>query len=283
MAETFRQQVVLITGASDGIGRELALQLAGEGAWLALASRNREKLEQVAQECQARGGRALAVPTDVGAASACRNLIDTVQGEYGQLHMLINNAGISMYARFADNTDLGMLEQILRVNFLGTLYCTSYALPALRQTQGRIVAVSSLAARITAPGGTAYAASKAALGSFFAALRDSGPGVRSTDRPNHSRPSLHDYPGCWRRPTPSPGSITRTSGRSTRSASTRAFSPDGRSLVSGSHDNTLKFWDAEPRPEILALKGHSQAVTSVGCSPDGKRLVSGSWEGSVKV
>ena len=78
MAETFRHQVVLITGASDGIGRELALQLAGEGARLALASRNREKLEQVARECEARGGRALAVPTDVGAASACRNLIDAV-------------------------------------------------------------------------------------------------------------------------------------------------------------------------------------------------------------
>jgi short-subunit dehydrogenase len=171
MAETFRHQVVLITGASDGIGRELALQLAGEGARLALASRNREKLEQVARECEARGGRALAVPTDVGAASACRNLIDAVLAEFGQLHMLINNAGISMYARFADIADLGMLEQILRVNFLGAMYCTSYALPALRKTQGRIVAVSSLAARIIAPGGTAYAASKAALGSFFAALR----------------------------------------------------------------------------------------------------------------
>lgn len=171
MAETFREQVILITGASEGIGRELALQLSGEGAYLVLASRRQEKLEAVAQECHARGGRALAIATDVSEASDCRNLIDSAVKTFGQLHMLINNAGISMYARFADLHDPGMVERIVRVNFLGATYCTSYALPALRKTQGRIVAVSSLAGKILGPGATGYVASKAALGSFFNALR----------------------------------------------------------------------------------------------------------------
>lgn len=171
MTESFRQQVVVITGASDGIGRELARQLADEGAWLALASRSPEKLAAVAQECQDRGGRALVIPTDVGEATACRKLIDETVQVFGRLHMLINNAGISMYARFADLRDPGLMERLLRVNFLGAMYCTGYALPALKQTQGRILVVSSLAAKILAPGASGYAASKAALGSFFSALR----------------------------------------------------------------------------------------------------------------
>ncbi len=171
MAETFRQRVVLLTGASDGIGRELALQLSDEGALLVLASRTREKLEQTVRECLARGGRARAVPTDVGDPSACKDLVDSVLQEYGRLDMLINNAGLSMYARFSSITDLGLLEQIMRVNFLGAMYCTGYALPALRQTQGRIVAVSSLAGKILAPGASGYGASKAAMRSFFDALR----------------------------------------------------------------------------------------------------------------
>jgi len=171
MAEPFRQQVILITGASDGIGRELALQLAREGAWLALASRNQQKLQEVAQLCTAAGGRAIAIPTDVGEQTACRALIEAVLSTYGQLHMLINNAGISMYARFSTISDPGLLERILRVNFLGTVNCTSYALPYLKQTGGRLVVVSSLVGKILGPGATGYAASKAALRSFFDALR----------------------------------------------------------------------------------------------------------------
>jgi short-subunit dehydrogenase len=171
MADCFREQGILITGASEGIGRELALQLAGEGARLALASRNEERLGQVVRECLARGGRALAVPTDVGAAADCRAFVEAAVREYGQVNMLINNAGISMYARFGDLKDLGLIDRIMAVNFLGAMHCTGHALPYLRQTRGRIVAVSSLAGKVIGPGGTGYVASKAALGHFFDSLR----------------------------------------------------------------------------------------------------------------
>jgi len=171
MAESFRERAVLITGASEGIGRELALQLSGEGAWLALVSRNKERLEAAARECTARGGQAVVFPADVGDPAACRECVEAAVKTFGRLDVLINNTGISMYARFSAIDDLGMLERIMRVNFLGAMYCTGHALPALRRTQGRIVAISSLAAKIVGPGAAGYAASKAAVCSFFEALR----------------------------------------------------------------------------------------------------------------
>src|SRR5262249_51693938 len=100
-----------------------------------------------------------------------RNLIDTAAKTFGRLHMLINNAGISMYARFSDIRAPEMLDRIMRVNFLSAMYCTSYALPYLKQTQGRIVAISSLAGKMAGPGASPYVASKFALRGFFDSLR----------------------------------------------------------------------------------------------------------------
>ena len=171
MAESFRDRAVVLTGASRGIGRELALQLASEGAALVLASRDVQRLAEVVRECTARGGRAVAVPTDVGDASACKALIEAAVQWFGPPHVLINNAGISMFARFAAVRDPAMLERILRVNFLGAMYCTHHALPYLRQTRGRIVAVASLIAKVPGPGGTGYVASKYALRGFYDSLR----------------------------------------------------------------------------------------------------------------
>jgi short-subunit dehydrogenase len=171
MAERFRDRVIVITGASRGIGRELALQLAGEGARLVLAARDSERLRMVVGECSARGVRAVDVPTDVADAAACRRLIESAVKTFGSLDVLINNAGISMFARFAAVRDLGMLEHILRVNFLGSMYCTGHALPYLRQTQGRIVGVGSLVSKVPGPGGTGYVASKHALRGFYDSLR----------------------------------------------------------------------------------------------------------------
>ena len=171
MAESFRDRVVVLTGASRGIGRELALQLASEGAALVLASRNAERLGEVVRECTARGGRAVAVPTDVGDASACRALIEAAVQAFGPPDVLINNAGISMFARFAAVRDPAMLERILHVNFLGAMYCTHYALPYLRRTRGRIVAIASLIGKVPGPGGTGYVASKYALRGFYDSLR----------------------------------------------------------------------------------------------------------------
>ena len=167
----FLENVVIITGASAGIGRELALLLAEQGAWLALADRNAEKLEEVASQCRQRGCKAVVVPTDVAEQSQCKNLIERTVAEYSRIDTLINNAGITMWARFDDIRDLAMIEQIMKVNYFGSVYCTYYALPYLKKTQGRIVGICSLIGKTGVPTRSGYAASKHAMAGFFDTLR----------------------------------------------------------------------------------------------------------------
>ena len=117
--DVFKNNVVIITGASSGIGRAVALQLADQGAWLSLAARDADRLEAAANECRQRGGRAIGVKTDVGVEADCKNLIERTAAEYGRIDTLINNAGISMWTRFAELKDLSVLDRIMRVNYLG--------------------------------------------------------------------------------------------------------------------------------------------------------------------
>jgi len=167
----FKDHVAVITGASSGIGYELALQLADQGAWLALAARRKEHLETLAEECRARGGRALVVPTDVAEEKQCQNLIEQTSKEYGRIDTLINNAGITIWAKFEDMQVLFPYEKIMQVNYLGSLYCTYYALPYLKQSQGRIVAISSLAGKTGVPYRSGYSATKFAMAGFFRGIR----------------------------------------------------------------------------------------------------------------
>lgn len=167
----FRDQAIILTGASSGIGEQLAYQLSDQGAWLSLAARSAEKLEAVAAACRARGGRAMAVVTDVSLPDQCRRLIDRTVEEYGRIDALINNAGAGMWARFDELQDLSVLDRIIRVNYLGAAYCTYYALPQLKKNRGRLVAVSSLAARNGVPLRSGYAAGKHAMTGFFETLR----------------------------------------------------------------------------------------------------------------
>lgn len=167
----FKENVVILTGASTGIGEALARALAEQGAWLALAARNEAKLEAVAAECRKRGGRALVIPTDVTAEDECRELVERTVAEYGRIDTLINNAGLSMWMKFEDVEDLKSLEYLMRVNYFGSMYCTYYALPYLKRTKGRIVAVASVAARAGVPTRTGYSASKHAMDGFFSSLR----------------------------------------------------------------------------------------------------------------
>ena len=167
----FRKNVVIITGASAGIGRALALLMAKQGAYLALAARNADSLNEVAGLCEKEGGRAIAVPTDVSDPESCKNLIDKTIDAYGKINTLINNAGISMWVPFIEIRDISMFERIMRVNYLGSVYCTYYALPYLQKTGGRLVAVSSLTGKTGVPTRTAYAASKHAMAGFFDSLR----------------------------------------------------------------------------------------------------------------
>lgn len=167
----FSENVTIITGASSGIGRELAYQLADQGAWLALAARNAQALDEAAEVCRHRGGKALSVPTDVTDQGHCQLLIQRTLEEYGRIDTLVNNAGITMWSTFEELEGLELLEKIMRVNYFGSVYCTHFALPHLIQSQGRIVAVASLTALNGVPTRSGYAASKHALKGFFDSLR----------------------------------------------------------------------------------------------------------------
>jgi short-subunit dehydrogenase len=169
--QPFRENVVVLTGASAGIGLQMARQLAAQGAWLALAARDADKLETAAEECRSLGGRAIAVQADVGSKEDCARLVDEAARQYGRIDTLINNAGIGMWARFDQVTELDVFERIMRVNYLGSLYCTHYALPHLKRTRGRIVSIGSLTARTGVPTRSGYAASKHATAGFFDSIR----------------------------------------------------------------------------------------------------------------
>ncbi len=168
---TFHENVVIITGASFGIGQQLALQLAGYGAWLVLAARHVEKLEDVSKQCSQQGGRVIVIPTDVADPTQCHKLIEHTIAEYGQIDTVINNAGIGMASRFDELQDLALFEYVFRVNFFGSVYCTHYALPYLKKTRGRLVGISSLKGKYPSATADAYTPSKHAMAGFFDSLR----------------------------------------------------------------------------------------------------------------
>jgi NAD(P)-dependent dehydrogenase (short-subunit alcohol dehydrogenase family) len=169
--EAFRDAVVVLTGASQGIGREMARQLAAAGAQLVLAARDGTELGRVADECRALGGRAEAVPADVTREADCAALMARAVEAFGRIDGLINNAGIGMWARFDEVRDLSIFERMMQVNYLGSVYCTWHALPHLKRTRGRIVGVSSLTGKTGVPTRSGYAASKHAMAGFFDSLR----------------------------------------------------------------------------------------------------------------
>ena len=169
--DTFREKTVIVTGASSGIGKALTLQLADEGAWLALAAREVQRLDAMVLECQQRGGKAIAIPTDVADESQCCTLIQRTQETYGRIDMLVNNAGMAVVSKLEDLPDLHQFKQVMDVNFYGMVYCTYYALPYIKEAGGRIVNVSSLGGVMAIPFNTSYIASKFAVNGFSDSLR----------------------------------------------------------------------------------------------------------------
>jgi len=162
---------ILLTGASQGIGRAMALELAGRGARLALVARDQTRLEEVAAECRARGAQALVIPGDVSQQAECQRIVEQAGQLLAGLDVLINNAGIGMLARLDELRDLAIYERLMRVNYLGCVWLTHAALPALKRSRGRIVVVASLAGLTGVPTRTGYAASKHAVMGFFDSLR----------------------------------------------------------------------------------------------------------------
>lgn len=166
----FRDKVVIVTGASSGIGRATALEFARNGSKVVLAARSAEKLAELEREIVALGAETLSCTTDVSSEEECRLLIEKTVERFGTIHILINNAGISMRALF-DDVELSVLKRLMDVNFWGTVYCTKFALPYIVKNRGSIVGVSSIAGFHGLPGRTGYSASKFAIHGFLETVR----------------------------------------------------------------------------------------------------------------
>ena len=163
-----KNKVVVITGASSGIGRALAIEFASKGARLSLGARRTELLEELRKELP--DTEILIQATDVSKEEDCQNLIEATVKHFGKVDILVNNAGISMRALF-EEVDLKVIKQLMDVNFYGTVYCTKYALPYLLKTKGSLVGVISIAGFVGLPGRTGYSASKFAIRGFLDTVR----------------------------------------------------------------------------------------------------------------
>jgi len=166
----FKDKVVIVTGASSGIGEATAREFARLGSKVVLAARSEEKLSSVTGEILKFNKNVLYIVTDVSHEEDCRLLIEKTLDKFGTIDILVNNAGISMRASFLD-VDLKVLHRLMDVNFWGTVYCTKYALPYLIEQKGSLVGVSSVAGFHGLPGRTGYSASKFAIHGFLETIR----------------------------------------------------------------------------------------------------------------
>lgn len=162
------KKTVIVTGASSGIGESCAKKYREEGFQIVLAARTESKMRKVAEGWNEE--EYLIVPTDVSSQESCEQLIKKTIEKFGQIDVLINNAGISMRALF-DGIDLEVIRKVMDINFWGMVYCTHAALPYLKKTKGSIVGVSSIAGYRGLPARTGYSASKFAMNGFLEALR----------------------------------------------------------------------------------------------------------------
>jgi dehydrogenase/reductase SDR family member 7B len=165
-----KDKVVLITGSSSGIGKALAEVFAKHGSKVVISARHAGKLEETKQELSKLSSEVLSIASDVSKEEDCKRLVDETLKRFGQIDVLICNAGISMRALF-EEVDLNVIRQLMDVNFWGTVYCAKYALPHLLKRQGSIAGISSVAGKKGLPARTGYSASKFAMEGFLETLR----------------------------------------------------------------------------------------------------------------
>jgi short-subunit dehydrogenase len=170
MRKLFKDKVVIVTGASEGIGEAIAREFAMNGSKVVLAARSEDKLAVIVNALKALNCEAIFVKTDVSIETDCKRLIERTIMTYGTVNILVNNAGISMRATFPE-VDLKVLHRLMDVNFWGTVYCTKYALPYLIEQKGSLIGVSSVAGFHGLPGRTGYSASKFAIHGFLETIR----------------------------------------------------------------------------------------------------------------
>jgi clavulanate-9-aldehyde reductase len=191
-------QVVAVTGASSGIGEATALACAQAGASVALAARRVDRIEALAERIASEGGRAIAVPTDVGDEGQARAFIERAHSELGRLDVLVNNAGVMLLGPI-ENAPTEEWRRMIHVNLFGVLYCTHAALPLMHaQESGHIVNISSVAGRVARAGSGVYNLTKFGVGAFSESLRQEAvalgvrvtviePGAVATELPTHNR------------------------------------------------------------------------------------------------
>lgn len=241
MAE-FTDKVIVLTGASQGIGKALALALAPQRPVLILAARDEAALASVEASCRTLGAKTFVFRTDVTDETQCRDLIRRTVAEAGGIDVLVHNAGAGMNARFDEMSDISVFEKLMRLNYLGPMYLTHEALPHLKKSRGRIVVVASVAGLTGVPLRTAYSGSKHAVFGMFESLRielaDTGVTVTMI-APDFVQSEIH----------------------------MRALGPDGKPVG----DSTIAERVAMPADECAAL--------IVGAMENRQRLLITSWRG----
>lgn len=164
-------KVVVITGASSGIGKETALLLGKSKCSVVLAARREEALQEIAHRIEADGGQALAVKTDVSVEGQAQSLIDAAAHRFGRIDVLINNAGFGLFAPIAETTT-GQMDRIWQTNFMGTFYCIRSVLPLMKkQGSGQIITIASVVGKRATPLNGAYCATKFAQVGLMESLR----------------------------------------------------------------------------------------------------------------
>jgi NADP-dependent 3-hydroxy acid dehydrogenase YdfG len=182
MAELI-DKVVVITGASSGIGEATAKRLASAGAKVAVVARRKDRLDALVATIEEGGGEACALEADVTKREACEATVQQTIDKWGQIDILVNNAGVMLIGPAAE-LPIENWEQMIQLNQLGLLYMTRAALPHLKETKGHVVNISSVAGRTTAPGSAVYNMTKWGVNAFTEALRkelvDGNTGMRTT-------------------------------------------------------------------------------------------------------
>jgi short-subunit dehydrogenase len=169
--KSFQDKIAIVTGASQGIGRATAIELAKNGAHIALVSRNRSALEKVAEEIQSIGREAMVIPTDVTSQDQVNNMVERTLERWGRVDILVSNAGVYYRSAIFDLT-ADLMERSMQANFLSHVYAVLAVLPhMLEQGSGHIVLVSSMAGKRGAPTDVPYAPAKYALTGFGETIR----------------------------------------------------------------------------------------------------------------
>ena len=139
-----KDKVFVITGASTGIGAELAKQLSRKGAHVVCAARTKEKLQIVCSGIIENGGSSIAVQADITDKTQCDKIINVAIEKYEKIDALILNAGISMWAKFDEIKYVGFFKDIMNTNYMGSVYCVHSALPFLKKSKGKIISCSTV-------------------------------------------------------------------------------------------------------------------------------------------